>query len=74
MRNILAVKLRALKQDLEVWNREVSGNVSTKKLAASSQLGLWDSKERERPLFVEEREARRVVPEDFKIWTVLEEI
>lgn len=47
--HILAIKLRALKQDLRVWNKEVFGNVYTKKLAALSQLGVWDAKERERP-------------------------
>lgn len=30
---ILAIKLKAWKQDLKVWNKEVFGNVPTKKLA-----------------------------------------
>ena len=45
--HILACKLKALKQDLKVWNREVFGNVSLNKNAALSQIGFWDAKERE---------------------------
>ena len=70
----MAVKLRALKQDLRVWNTEVFGNVSTKKLAALFQLGFWDAKKREKSLSMEEREVRRRVVEDFKNWAALEEI
>ena len=64
----MAVKLRALKQDLRVWNTEVFGNVSTKKLAALFQLGFWDAKKREKSFSMEEREVRRRVVEDFKNW------
>ena len=66
------IKLRAMKQDPEVWNGEVFCNVSTKKLVDFSQLGLWEAKERERPLCMEEREVRRMVAEDFKKWAALE--
>ena len=38
----MAVKLKALKQDLKAWNKEVFGNVPIKKLAALAQLGFWD--------------------------------
>ena len=41
--HILAVKLIALKQNLKAWNKEVFGNVSTKKVVALSQLGIWDA-------------------------------
>ena len=37
--HILEVKLKSLKQDLKVWNKEVFWNVSTKKLEALVQLG-----------------------------------
>ena len=57
--HILAVKLKALKQDLTFWNRVVFGNVSTKKLSAMVQVGYWDSKERERVLLKEEKKVRR---------------
>ncbi|RVX01522.1 hypothetical protein CK203_017555 [Vitis vinifera] len=72
--HILAVKLSTPKHNLKAWNREVFGNVSNKKVAALSQLGIWDAQERERSLFVEEREIRRGVVEDFKYWADLEEI
>ena len=72
--HILAVKLKALKQDLKIWNKEVLENVTTKKLEALAQLGLWDVKERERALTVEETEVRRGVVEEFKKWAEMEEI
>ena len=37
--HVLEVKLKSLKQDLKVWNKEVFWNVSTKKLEALVQLG-----------------------------------
>ena len=64
--HILAVKLKALKQDLKTWNKKVLGNVTTKELEALAQLGLWDAKERERALTVEETEVKRVVVDEFK--------
>lgn len=42
--HILACKLKALKQDLKTWNREVLGNVFSNKEAALSQIGYWDAK------------------------------
>ncbi|RVW36589.1 hypothetical protein CK203_072861 [Vitis vinifera] len=45
--HILACKLKALKQDLKVWNREVFGNVPLNKNIALSQIGFWDAKERD---------------------------
>ena len=71
---ILTAKLKALKQDLKIWNKEVNGNMSTKKLEALAQLGLWDAKERERPLIIEENEVRRKVMDEFKKWAKMEEI
>ena len=59
--HILAMKLKALKQDLKTWNKEVLGNVTTKKLEALALLRLWDAKERERALIVEETEVKRGV-------------
>ena len=44
---ILASKLKALKRDLKVWNREVIGNVSLIKNTALSRIGFWDTKERD---------------------------
>ena len=38
--HILDSKLKALKQDLKVWNREVIGNVSLNKNIALSQIGF----------------------------------
>ena len=71
---ILTAKLKALKRDLKIWNKEVNGNMSTKKLEALAQLGLWDAKERERPLIIEENEVRRKVMNEFKKWAKMEEI
>ena len=72
--HILACKLKALKQDLKVWNREVFGNVSLNKNVALSQIGLWDAKERDCGLSLEDSEAIRGAVEEFSKWAVLEEI
>ena len=42
--------------------------MSTKKLEALAQLRLWDAKERETALTVEENEVRRGVVDEFKKW------
>nr|CAN72765.1 hypothetical protein VITISV_037010 [Vitis vinifera] len=72
--HILACKLKALKQDLKVWNREVFGNVSLNKNTALSQIGYWDAKERDCGISLEDSEARRRAMEEFSKWAVLEEI
>ena len=72
--HILACKLKALKQDLKVWNIEVFGNVSLNKNIALSQIGFWDAKERDCGLSLEDCEARRRAVEEFSKWAVLEEI
>ena len=69
----LAKKLKALKRDLKVWNKEVFGNVSFNKLEAFFRIHFWDSKERASSLSLEEAEARRGGLEDYKKWTLLEE-
>ena len=61
-------------QDLEIWNQEVLGNLFTKKLEALARLRLWDAKERECGLIVEENEVRRGVVGEFKKWAKMEEI
>ena len=50
----LAEKLKALKRDLRRWNKEVFGNVSTRKSKVFSRIQLWDSKESVNPLSFEE--------------------
>ncbi|RVW85403.1 Polyadenylate-binding protein RBP47B' [Vitis vinifera] len=52
----------------------VFGNVSLNKNVALSQIGLWDAKERDCGLSLEDSEARRRVVEEFSKWAVLEEI
>lgn len=60
---IMVVKL--LKQDLNVWNKEVFRNISIRKIVALNQIGFWDSKEREATLSVEEFEARKTLVDEF---------
>ncbi|RVW67778.1 hypothetical protein CK203_062452 [Vitis vinifera] len=60
--------------DSKIWNKEVLGNVTTKKLEALAQLGFWDAKERERAPTVEETKVRRGVVEDLKKWAEMEEM
>ena len=50
---ILAEKLKGLKGKLKVWNKEVFGNVSTKRTEALFRVGCWDNVEKERELSLE---------------------
>ena len=71
---IFTAKLKALKHDLKVWNKEVLGNVTIRKLEALNQISFWDSKERETTLFVEEVDAKRLAVAEFSKWALLEEL
>ena len=71
---VLAEKLKALKAILKTWNREVFGRVEVKKSEALSRVTYWDEKENDFLLFVEETEARNLAREDYKYWSLLEEV
>ncbi|RVX15214.1 Exocyst complex component SEC3A [Vitis vinifera] len=47
---VLASKLKALKKDLKIWNRELFGCVANRKANALNRLGFYEVKEREAPL------------------------
>lgn len=64
----LALKLKALKQDLKGWNKEVFGNVFSNKIVTLNQTRFWDAKKREAILSMEEVEARREVKKEFSKW------
>ncbi|RVW48587.1 Callose synthase 9 [Vitis vinifera] len=53
----LAAKLKALKEDLKVWSKEVFRNVTANRKLALNQISFWDEKESEGILSIEEREA-----------------
>ena len=55
---ILVAKLKALKGILKVWNKEVFGNVGTKKAEALCKVSFWDNREKERELSLAESEER----------------
>ncbi|RVX04003.1 putative ribonuclease H protein [Vitis vinifera] len=50
----LAAKLKEMKQNLKIWNREVFGRLECNKAATLQQVELWDLVERERSLTEEE--------------------
>lgn len=64
--HILGIKLKALKQDLKSWSREVFGNVITNKVAPLNHISFWDAKEREVALSIKENEIRREAMEEFR--------
>ncbi|RVW37191.1 Mitochondrial carrier protein MTM1 [Vitis vinifera] len=63
---ILAEKLKALKSFLKIWNKEVFGNVSSRKDFALNQVMFWDSMEGTRPSSIEKQIARQLVREEYK--------
>ena len=59
----LAVKMKVIKQNLKVWNREVFGRLDCNKCLALQQVDFWDRVESERSLTVEETELKKEVKE-----------
>ncbi|RVW30279.1 hypothetical protein CK203_098824 [Vitis vinifera] len=70
----LATKLKAIKQNLKVWNRVVFRNLESNKLAALQQVDYWDQVESERSLTEEEFSRKKEAKEGYAKWVKLEEI
>ena len=70
----LAVKMKGIKQNLKVWNREVFGRLDCNKSSALQQVDFWDRVESERSLTVEETELKKEAKESYKKWVLLEKI
>ena len=62
----IAEKLKALKKDLKIWNKEVVGNVSSNRVEAFARLQYWEAKEKENPLNPGDMEAKNLSLEDHK--------
>ena len=71
---ILATKLKALKGFLKSWNKELFGRVERKKSEALCRVCFWDMKEKDNLLTVGETEERRSAREEYKYWSLLEEV
>ncbi|RVW91339.1 hypothetical protein CK203_035398 [Vitis vinifera] len=69
----IAEKLKALKKDLKIWNKEVVGNFSSNRVEAFTRLQCWEAKEKEYPLNPRDMEAKNLALEDYKKWDLLEE-
>ena len=69
----IAKKLKALKKDLKIWNKEVVGNVSSNRAEAFAHLQCWEAKEKENPLNPRDMEAKNLALKDYKIWALMEE-
>ena len=71
---ILSAKLKALKDILKAWNRDVFGKVETNKEEALRRVSFWDDCEKVRVLTLEEAEERVKARADLKSWALMEEI
>jgi hypothetical protein len=71
---ILAKKLRALKEEIKMWNREVFGNVGARNKAWAEELEMLDSFEEVHSLSEEEKERRRLLVSDLEASLLQEEI
>jgi endonuclease/exonuclease/phosphatase family metal-dependent hydrolase len=71
---ILAQKLRALKEEIKRWNREVFGNVGARNKAWAEELESLDRSEEVRRLSDEEKERKRVLVADLEASLLQEEI
>ena len=68
----IAEKLKALKKDLKIWNKEVIGNVSSNRAEAFTRLQCWEAKEKENPLNPGDMEAKNLALEDYKKLALME--
>ena len=57
-----------------MWNKEVFGNVGTKKVEALHKVGCWENLEKERELSLEESKERVKARDDYKRWSMLKEV
>ena len=71
---VLAWKLKELKKDLKVWNKEVFVSILARKEKAQKWIGFYDQREREYVLGIEEGEIKRCVMEENNKCTLMEEI
>ena len=69
----LAIKLKELKQNLKIWNKEVFGSLERNKAEALQQVELWDLVEGERSLIEEELSRKKEAKEGYAKWVSLEE-
>lgn len=69
----LAVKMRGLKQNLKIWNKEVFGRVEKNKAEALQQVERWDTVEEERSLTEEESGHKKTAKENYAKWVSMEE-
>jgi len=72
--NILACKLKALKQDLKIWNEEVFGSVERNKRKLFDELQVLDSIESSRALVEEENLKKTEIVNEIERISLLEEV
>ncbi|RVW22247.1 LINE-1 reverse transcriptase-like [Vitis vinifera] len=70
----LVYKMKVVKQNIKVWNREVFGRVEVNKNSALQQLEYWDGVESERSLSIAEAEQKKEAKDAFHKWVLMEEI
>ncbi|RVW26739.1 LINE-1 retrotransposable element ORF2 protein [Vitis vinifera] len=66
-------KLKALKACLKIWNREVFGDVTTRKNSSLKHMVFWDSIEGDKVFSVEEQSLRKQALEEYMKWVIMEE-
>ena len=70
---VLLEKMKAIKNLLKNWNKEVFGRVEENKKLALAKVAAWDDLESERPLSPKELGTRMTALEEFKKWSLMEE-
>ena len=70
----LAAKMKGLKQNLKIWNKEVFGRLEKNKAEALQQVERWDSVEEEWNLTEEELGQKKEAKESYAKWVSMEEV
>lgn len=68
------LKLKGIKDNLKTWNREVFGNIITRKKICLEKIQRWDLKEGEEGLEEDERLARKDTQKEYERVLKMEEI
>ena len=70
----LAYKMKVLKHNIKVWNREVFGRLKVNKNSALQYLEYWDGVESVRSLTLAEAEQKKEAKDAFHKWVQMEEV
>lgn len=68
------LKLKGLRENLRIWNKDVFGNIQTKKTYCLEKIQCWDRLEEEGELDEDQRNSRKADREEYDRILAMEEV